>query len=1068
MPFLNRNVTRLVLTTAALLLAGALSTEAATIRVCDTGCDYTPAQLQTALNAAAPGDVVLLQTNKLFTGAFVLPPKSCAAQNDTCYITLKTGVTSTGVIMGAGSFPAANVRITPDHSGVLARLQASGNNVVPLRTVTPGETGSGCAVAPCVSSYWRIQLLEFVSQSYGGNVFLALGNNDVSAGVSGGNTQDVIAEEPHHLIVDQVLFNGDPVSGQERAMLIAARNVILRNSYCQNVMAVGDKAGIWIDNSSGSIDIVNNYIGCGTENIIYGGDVPRMNHDTTVAASPAPTTTSFALAAAPKDFLLVGNGLSVVVAGVKRYTHVTAINGSTLTVEALPAAPSAGAAVNYSVVPRGGTVTKNHLYKPPAWRNPFVSTPQSVTASGATTGGALATGTYYYKVVAWMNVNAGQTGRSTASVEVSATVESGTTGKVTVSWAAVPNADWYFVYRGSSGGQNIRQYTTDVSFVDTGLTSGTACPLQSVDPDYATVCLQSVPTSTGTTWMMKNLFEIKKYAELTVEGNLMEYSWQSGQTGYAVLFTPANNSTGVDGNDSSVIRDIIFRYNRIRHSAAVMQIVGLSADGDISDRTTGLTISHNIFEDVGTAWGIKENGILITTGSHTGYQLPRGPANIVIDHNTIINAQGKSVILFDLYKNDTQYEAVNFDVSNNLLRKVDYGLRSNSPGLLAEGVTSWDAGTDATSAFLNNVVVGASCSVYPATTICPNEATFQSAFSNYAGGNFTVTSQWTTAATDGTAIGAHPSLIDPLTTIALTGDNSGGVVLTPPTITTADVPAATRGAAYTTTFTATGGTTPYTWTVSGGTLPAGLTLSTGGVLSGTPTAPGASLFTIQVTGADTAASERSYALTVVDVLTPASRPGRFNWSEIGIFGRDTCPTDAASEVRKGDLCYELTTDNLFKATSTAPTVIWEPVAGTATPQIPVTIMFLGSPSSVTTWSDMPAALTEWRGSVRTGRTMADTTNATEFRIMAFVQVAGAAGATLRVEYATDSVPAWEYLDGAAGTGGAVAVDVVGNPAGAWTSLTANAKGGTKHLRVIGIGGDGAVDPSFGPIIIQIR
>lgn len=51
----------------------------------------------------------------------------------------------------------------------------------------------------------------------------------------------------------------------------------------------------------------------------------------------------------------------------------------------------------------------------------------------------------------------------------------------------------------------------------------------------------------------------------------------------------------------------------------------------------------------------------------------------------------------------------------------------------------------------------------------------------------------------------------------------------------ADLPVATTGVPYSTTFTATLGSAPYTFSLSSGTLPAGLTLSPAGVLSGTPT-----------------------------------------------------------------------------------------------------------------------------------------------------------------------------------------------------------------------------------------
>ncbi|NJD08994.1 MAG: autotransporter outer membrane beta-barrel domain-containing protein, partial [Gemmatimonadetes bacterium] len=80
-------------------------------------------------------------------------------------------------------------------------------------------------------------------------------------------------------------------------------------------------------------------------------------------------------------------------------------------------------------------------------------------------------------------------------------------------------------------------------------------------------------------------------------------------------------------------------------------------------------------------------------------------------------------------------------------------------------------------------------------------------------------------------------------------------------ITTGTLPGGSVGTAYSQTLAASGGSGGYAWTVASGALPAGLTLSAGGLLSGTPTASGASSFTVQVTsGARTAT--KSFALTI--------------------------------------------------------------------------------------------------------------------------------------------------------------------------------------------------------------
>ncbi len=78
---------------------------------------------------------------------------------------------------------------------------------------------------------------------------------------------------------------------------------------------------------------------------------------------------------------------------------------------------------------------------------------------------------------------------------------------------------------------------------------------------------------------------------------------------------------------------------------------------------------------------------------------------------------------------------------------------------------------------------------------------------------------------------------------------------------TATLPGATVGAAYSYSFQATGGTPPYSYAIAAGALPDGLTLASDGALSGTPTAAGASSFTVTVT--DSASTPATASLPLV-------------------------------------------------------------------------------------------------------------------------------------------------------------------------------------------------------------
>ena len=79
------------------------------------------------------------------------------------------------------------------------------------------------------------------------------------------------------------------------------------------------------------------------------------------------------------------------------------------------------------------------------------------------------------------------------------------------------------------------------------------------------------------------------------------------------------------------------------------------------------------------------------------------------------------------------------------------------------------------------------------------------------------------------------------------------------------LPAGTVGVAYSQSFVASGGTSPYTYSITGGSLPTGLTLSSGGVLSGALTSAGGAFnFTITATDSSSGPStgHASYVLTI--------------------------------------------------------------------------------------------------------------------------------------------------------------------------------------------------------------
>jgi hypothetical protein len=95
-------------------------------------------------------------------------------------------------------------------------------------------------------------------------------------------------------------------------------------------------------------------------------------------------------------------------------------------------------------------------------------------------------------------------------------------------------------------------------------------------------------------------------------------------------------------------------------------------------------------------------------------------------------------------------------------------------------------------------------------------------------------------------------------------------------IATAQLPSGFIGLSYSSTLSATGGSTPYTWSIASGALPNGLTLNAGGSLSGTPSVAGSFPFSIQVKDAAARSASANFSINIstsspsVAITSPSS------------------------------------------------------------------------------------------------------------------------------------------------------------------------------------------------------
>ncbi len=367
-----------------------------------------------------------------------------------------------------------------------------------------------------------------------------------------------------------------------------------------------------------------------------------------------------------------------------------------------------------NLVPSDIVIRGNYLPKDLKWRHPILKTPSRPTATASSTSGSLAAGKHYFTVTAVI-VSGGGEGCSAASAEAAVTVTAGRS--VRLSWRAVAGADKYRIYRGRSSNGLTK-------FLETAGTQSTFT--------YTGKGEQSgTPRWTGRTWTVKNLLELKNAQRVTIDGNVLEYNWQAAQQGYAILFTPRNQSGRAPW---SVVRDVTFTNNTVRHVAAGVQVLGRDYLHP-SQPVRNITIRNNLFENLDSEFG--------NTGRFLS--ISEGPINLTVDHNTIDNEGAVVDVMAGA--------ASRFVFTNNIARHNAYGVKGQnlSPG--AATISSFFPG----AVIRGNVLAGGSSSAYPSGNFFPATAEFLRQFVNASKGDWRLasTSPYNNKGTDGRDIGAY-------------------------------------------------------------------------------------------------------------------------------------------------------------------------------------------------------------------------------------------------------------------------------------------------------------------------
>ncbi|HEX7956491.1 MAG TPA: hypothetical protein VF508_06095, partial [Pyrinomonadaceae bacterium] len=203
--------------------------------------------LQAALDAARPGDTILVEAGASFTGPFTLGDKGASEE----WITVRTSTPD-------ARLPGGEERVAPAHAPLLPKLLAPGGGEAALQTA-PG------------AHHWRLVGLEIRPARADTLVYDLVKLGDGSA------AQDTLEEVPHHLTLDRCLVTAFPTQTLKRGVSLQSAETTIVNSHVAGFKSADQDAQAvagW--NGPGPFHVVNNYLEASGENFILGGSPPAV------------------------------------------------------------------------------------------------------------------------------------------------------------------------------------------------------------------------------------------------------------------------------------------------------------------------------------------------------------------------------------------------------------------------------------------------------------------------------------------------------------------------------------------------------------------------------------------------------------------------------------------------------------------------------------------------------------------------------------------------------------------------------------------------------------------------
>lgn len=206
--------------------------------------------LQAALDAAQPGDVVQLTAGATYVGNFVLRNKNTTS---TDWIMVRPAI-------DGASLPAPGSRMSPARAAALRLPKVLSPNTQPAFQTALG------------AHHYRLIALDV-----GVNTSQTLNYGVITLGASGDVGQTTLASVAHDLVIDRSYVHGSPALNLSRCVAMNSAYSAVIDSYLSEChLAGGDAQAIAGWNGPGPFKIVNNYLEGSAENIMFGGADPAI------------------------------------------------------------------------------------------------------------------------------------------------------------------------------------------------------------------------------------------------------------------------------------------------------------------------------------------------------------------------------------------------------------------------------------------------------------------------------------------------------------------------------------------------------------------------------------------------------------------------------------------------------------------------------------------------------------------------------------------------------------------------------------------------------------------------